>query len=323
MDKLLSVIVPVYNVSEYLDRCVESIINQTYRDIEIILVDDGSSDGCLKLCDQWARKDKRIVVVHKVNGGLSSARNAGLDIAQGAFVGFIDPDDYVDKEMYGRMMGYFADREVGIVECGVVEKFDAEEEHRIHFSHGIKDTDDAIKHLLTWDGQVRSFVWNKVYRKSVIDQLRFLDELRYGEDTPFVFRALLNCKKFIQVDRELYYYVHRNNSLTGMNFTPKRLLTITASERILEFCEANKLDKFVEYAICSVALNCYTVLRNLLRSRNRRGDFKKELRLIKSKMRQCKFSCVLKMCGRLRAFLWLIACRATPIYAFFYKMKNT
>ena len=98
--KKISVIVPVYNVEKYLDRCVESIVNQTYKNLEIILVDDGSSDNCPQLCDEWTQRDERIKAVHKQNGGLADARNAGLEIAAGDYVGFIDADDYIDCLLY-------------------------------------------------------------------------------------------------------------------------------------------------------------------------------------------------------------------------------
>ena len=97
---MLSIIVPVYNVEKYIGKCIESIVNQTYKDLEIILVDDGSTDNSGKICDEWARKDKRIKVIHKKNGGLSDARNAGLDICTGDYIGFVDSDDYIELNMY-------------------------------------------------------------------------------------------------------------------------------------------------------------------------------------------------------------------------------
>lgn len=101
---MISIIIPIYKVEQYLDECVTSIINQTYKDLEIILVDDGSPDKCPRMCDEWAKKDARIKVVHKKNGGLSSARNAGLKVAKGEYIGFVDSDDYVDETMYEDLM---------------------------------------------------------------------------------------------------------------------------------------------------------------------------------------------------------------------------
>lgn len=106
MNMLLSVIVPVYNVKSYIDRCIRSILTQSYRDIELVLIDDGSTDGSSLLCDEWAKKDKRIVVVHKVNEGVSAARNTGLDVAKGDFITFVDSDDFIAPETYSENMSY-------------------------------------------------------------------------------------------------------------------------------------------------------------------------------------------------------------------------
>ena len=100
----ISIIVPIYNVEKYLDRCIESIVGQTYKNLEIILIDDGSPDNCPQMCDEWAKKDDRIKVVHKENGGVSLARNKGMDIATGTYIGFVDSDDYIDKNMYEKLM---------------------------------------------------------------------------------------------------------------------------------------------------------------------------------------------------------------------------
>ena len=104
MEDLISIILPVYKVEKYIDKCMESLINQTYKNLEIILVDDGSPDNSGKLCDEWSKKDKRVKVIHKENGGVSSARNAGLDAATGDYIAFIDPDDWVDLETYEKML---------------------------------------------------------------------------------------------------------------------------------------------------------------------------------------------------------------------------
>ena len=127
--KKISIIVPVYKTEQYLDRCVESIVNQTYNNLEIILVDDGSADNCPAMCDKWAEKDNRIKVIHKENGGVSSARNAGIDAASGEYIGFVDGDDWIDTDMYDFLMSHFDD-DTDIVRCSyrkVYENSDTEE----------------------------------------------------------------------------------------------------------------------------------------------------------------------------------------------------
>ena len=124
MDSLISVIVPIYNVEKYLERCVESIINQTYKNLEIILVDDGSPDNCPQMCDDYAKKDSRIKVVHKKNGGLSDARNAGMKVATGEYVSFIDSDDYISLDFYETLLETIVDNDSDIVECSVVKFYE-------------------------------------------------------------------------------------------------------------------------------------------------------------------------------------------------------
>ena len=124
MNSLISVIVPIYNVEKYLDRCVESIINQTYKNLEIILVDDGSPDNCTQMCDDYAKKDSRIRVVHKENGGLSDARNAGMEVATGEYVSFIDSDDYISLDFYETLFQTMIDNDSDIVECSVVKFYE-------------------------------------------------------------------------------------------------------------------------------------------------------------------------------------------------------
>ena len=124
MQPLISVIVPIYNVEKYLDRCVGSIINQTYKNLEIILVDDGSPDNCPQMCDDYAKKDSRIKVVHKENGGLSDARNAGMKVATGEYVSFIDSDDYISLDFYETLLETIVDNDSDIVECSVVKFYE-------------------------------------------------------------------------------------------------------------------------------------------------------------------------------------------------------
>lgn len=119
MNKLVTIIIPVYKVEKYLDDCLISIVNQTYKNLEIILVDDGSPDSCPSLCEQWAENDARIKVIHKKNGGLSSARNAGLKIATGDFIGFVDSDDWVELDMYAMMVKALEENDVDFVACKI------------------------------------------------------------------------------------------------------------------------------------------------------------------------------------------------------------
>ena len=123
MSDKISIIVPIYNVKKYIQQCVESLINQTYKNLEIILIDDGSTDGCGELCDEFGKKDQRIHVIHKQNGGLSDARNKGIDVASGDYIGFVDSDDWISHNMYEKMLSSLKSVNADIAVCGWVEEF--------------------------------------------------------------------------------------------------------------------------------------------------------------------------------------------------------
>ena len=225
-EPLISVIVPVYKVENYIERCVDSIVNQTYHNLEIILVDDGSPDQCGMICDRYAAKDPRIRVVHKRNGGLSSARNAGLEVATGDYIGFVDSDDFIDNKMYENLLlAICADNAIGIASCmirrvlnGDISDYKKEwiiEEQRI-----ISPQDFSRKLLST---EYNFTVWSKLYRRSLIADVRF-EEGKINEDVLFIFALSDNVErlglKMVEIPYVGYYYLMRDDSIsnTTMNF---------------------------------------------------------------------------------------------------------
>lgn len=257
---MISVIVPVYNVEKYLDNCVESIVNQTYKDLEIILVDDGSPDNCPAMCDEWAKKDKRIKVIHKQNGGLSSARNAGLETATGEYVAFVDSDDSIDINMYEIMENMFSD-DIDIVMCGY-QKINSSEEIVSCGNTLIEKKKLSIGEL--YDdifGHLNNASWNKLYRASIIDNIRFPNGIVHGEDLIFNLHYLRHCCNGVKCNGEFYHYFSRENSITKSKFSENKFLEIKAKdisrEIILNECPAQSqnADKF-----------CFRARMNVLRS---------------------------------------------------------
>lgn len=215
---LLSVIVPVYNVDPYLDRCVQSIVQQTYRELEIILVDDGSTDNSPKMCNIWAQKDNRIKVIHKKNGGLSSARNAGIDIAQGEVLSFIDSDDFIELDMYETMLTAMQDSGKDIACCGrVVDLFGEIEKVEFSISKPRMYTrEEAMKEVLCLrDIDVSSC--DKVYRKELFAELRF-PEGRISEDAAIIFQLLEKTNGVVHVGRDFYHYIFRRSSISKSSY---------------------------------------------------------------------------------------------------------
>lgn len=228
---MISVIVPVYNVECYLRKCVDSILNQTFKNLEIILINDGSTDSSGSICDEYAQKDSRIKVIHKENGGLSSARNAGLDIAQGEFIAFVDSDDWIDSSTYKTAVDYLLqDSSVDIVKFGVYSVFtrdDGQEFFDLEFPpypNILKINATNFLKKLYLDHGLLTMVWNALYRRQLIGGCRFL-EGAYHEDEMFTINLLSAnplCK-IINIPAPLYLYRRgRANAITS-NVTRKHV----------------------------------------------------------------------------------------------------
>lgn len=219
MDKnyKITVIIPVYKVEEYLDKCVQSVVKQTYKNLEIILVDDGSPDNCPKMCDDWAKKDARIKVIHKENGGLSSARNAGLDIATGEYITFLDSDDYIDLEMietlYTQVRRFSAD----VAMCRFKFVYPNGEEKNIYIEDDevtVHNQLDLVNLLL--ENRDTSLVLScaKLYKKSIFDKLRF-EMGKLHEDEFILLDVIERTNSLIIVNKCFYNYLKRPDSITG------------------------------------------------------------------------------------------------------------
>lgn len=211
--ELISVIVPVYKVEPYLDRCVESIVNQTYRNLEIILVDDGSPDNCPAMCDAWAAKDSRIKVIHKQNGGLSDARNAGMAVAQGVYTCFVDSDDWIHLEYIERLHHAVQVHGADIAACDVriVNDGDSVLDEPAVVASVCYTAEQALGTLIK-GADFRAVAWNKLYRTALLQGEQF-PVGRYHEDEFFTYRIMAKAQKLAYVNSELYYYFQRSGSI--------------------------------------------------------------------------------------------------------------
>lgn len=217
---MVSVIVPVYNVEKYLNKCVDSIINQTYKDLEIILVDDGSKDTSGEICDEYPDKDCRIKVIHKENGGLSSARNTGIDFSTGEILMFVDSDDYIDPRMveilYKNMKTHSAD----ISMCDFYMLYENDKIEKCEDPACYVFCGEEILNNLEDNAFCYAVVVNKLYKREIFNNLRYpIGKLH--EDEYMVHRVMYNCQKLVFTKTKLYYYIKRDDSITG-KFTSKR-----------------------------------------------------------------------------------------------------
>lgn len=248
---LVSVIVPIYRVEKYLKKCIKSIKQQTYSNLEIILVDDGSPDGCPEICDMEAQKDSRIIVIHKENGGLSSARNAGIDAAQGEYIAFVDSDDYISEKFIEILLDMCLDNEADIAQCdflAVNEKSQTlpwKRHQRVEICSGREAVHrfccagDAVKYIVAW---------NKLYKKQLFTNIRYpLNKIHEDEFTTY--KILWKAHKVAITTSYLYYYLQRKdsimylqrNSIKSAEFLIKRLDREDALKEQLLFMEKNNL----------------------------------------------------------------------------------
>ncbi len=209
-DPLISVIVPVYCAEETIERCLCSIVEQTYSNLEIILVNDGSIDNSGEICNSWARKDKRIHVIHQENQGVSNARNTALDMCCGDYIGFVDSDDWIEPAMYQTLVLNAVKFHSEISICGYVTNEKAVDCFKMDATEKLLSTKEAIQFLL---GQksFQGFTWNKLFSKKLIEEnrLRFCKDIQYGEDWIFTGSTILAAKQIVYTEKPFYHYIQR------------------------------------------------------------------------------------------------------------------
>lgn len=250
MNDLISIIVPIYNVESYLTKCIESIINQTYKKLEIILVDDGSPDNCGRICDDYAKKDNRVVVIHKQNGGLSDARNAGIEIMKGQYVGFVDSDDWIEPDMYEILLRnlkkFNAEMSFGgvaddLVTDGGVTTVKVSDYGKEPFAESERD---AMKRYFcgSWAA------WDKLYKAELFEDVRYpVGEI--NEDEAIVLQLLSKCNRVCYTNQIFYHYMKRENSksITSTGWNRKKLAWCDHCEKNMFFTMKN-YEELVLYA---------------------------------------------------------------------------
>ncbi len=235
---MISVIVPVYKVEKYLDRCVDSIVGQTYKNLEIILVDDGSPDSCPSMCDEWAKKDSRIKVIHKQNGGPSDARNAGMKVANGEYIGFVDSDDYISSDMYERLLDSIEKTDSDISCCGAKMVWeDGRERLLTPDGEHILDNLQAVKSIICED-VLKQVVWNRLYKTELVSDIMF-PVGKYHEDVFWNYKAISRAKKVSALSAPCYFYTQREGSIMSAGYSEKRMDAVSAYEERSDFMAEN------------------------------------------------------------------------------------
>ncbi|MDR6121913.1 glycosyltransferase involved in cell wall biosynthesis [Bacillus sp. SLBN-46] len=286
MENKISIIVPIYKVQECLNKCIDSILNQSFQEFELILVNDGSPDRCGEICEDYAKKDKRVKVIHKVNGGLSSARNTGIDYATGDFIAFVDSDDYINSNMYELLYKKAIETSADIVLCDFDLVYENENNKdanlvtNLDFVHQTFTNIEALEEL--YGNRNVNFVvaWNKLYRRSLFSDLRY-EEGRIHEDEFIIHKLLYKSSKITYLPIKLYFYFQRNNSITGTTFSLKRLDEVYALRNRVDFFKKVKLQDLQHKAefkyMESLFVNYRKVKINKLNTPNEFMNIKKDL----------------------------------------------
>lgn len=289
-EELISVIVPVYNVEKYLKRSIESIINQTYKNLEIMLIDDGSTDKSGSICDEYAKLDKRIKVIHKENGGQASAINMALDSAKGEYIGFSDPDDYINKNFYKNLYILAKKYNTDITECSMIKVKEEEDIEKVYIEEHEVDPNEKVEIYDSIGGLRKLFgedfaeyletivKVNKIYKKEVFSNIRF-SEVRIYEEWGTMYKLYYNTKKNLKLHKVQYIYVQRKTSTVNRPFSEERLLMLDG----IEYCK--NLAKEID--LKDLVMDCYrkyfeTVIRflDMIKEKNTINREKLKIKLI-------------------------------------------
>ena len=280
-EKLVSIIVPIYNVEKYLDRCISSILNQSYRNLEIILVDDGSTDGSREICDTYARKDNRVKVIHQENQGVATARNAGLDGCRGDFISFVDSDDYIHPDFIKYLYTKLIETDSDICMCNYITTDEWDYSNKIDWNKKV-DVYNAHQLLDLFYSDMHCniiMLWNKIVKRECISDIRF-DDGYINEDEGTSFKFIYKARRIVFCEEVLYYYFSREKSITGAPYDTKRLDILKAFENRMRFYKEHGEQSFFNrecmFYLSEILTNYYKVHKLLENNREILQELKKK-----------------------------------------------
>ena len=239
----VSIIIPVFNVENYLERCLKSVICQSFKDIEIIIINDGSTDKSLEICKKFAELDKRIILINQENSGVSAARNAGINISTGKYISFVDSDDFIEHDMIEFLLNNLEKNNADIATCGLYDCYIKNNNkikricNKNKNKFGIIDSHEALKEIFI-NGKVSFFIYDKLYKKKIFDNLRFCENIIY-EDAEIMPKIITRASKIFYNFSPKYYYLRHENSITSSKFKKQDLDIIKISKKNLEFIKKN------------------------------------------------------------------------------------
>lgn len=290
-DVLISIIVPVYKVEKYLNKCIDSILSQSFTNFELILVDDGSPDNCGKICDEYANKDNRIKVIHKENGGLSDARNAGIGLSCGEYLAFIDSDDYISTEFIKTLYDLAKNNDAEISVCDAV--LVKEEENAEYFYNEQFEVFNKEQSLLnlTYYRKITVNAWNKLYKKELFDDIRYPKGKLY-EDLATTYKLFNKCNKVVYTPSKLYAYLQRDTSIMGQTGYKMKKDKVEIVDEMADFFSSNENYPKIFAGIFNYIINdVYKMASsgNLIACEEYRVELKKWYKKYKNIIKTCQF----------------------------------
>lgn len=283
MEPLISVIIPVYNVERFLNRCLESVVNQTYKNLEILLIDDGSPDNCPVICDKWAVTDERIRVYHKKNGGLSDARNYGMKYAKGQYFAFVDSDDFIEKDMYEKMIHAILENDCKLACCGrYYYKEGKATPAFVQNSVKVYSDVEAFQELLD-NGMIEEAAWDKLYARELWKGLEYpIGEV--NEDIVVAPEIIRRSGRIVHIGDPKYYYCYNGNSITKSDYKERNIVMLRHIDELRNYVQKNypSLEHKVKVIEAKYAMN--TMISILIsvggvkKNRNHYKEYKKRLK---------------------------------------------
>ncbi len=318
---LISVIVPVYKAEQFLKKCVDSIVNQTYKNLEIILVDDGSPDKCGELCDEFAKNDDRIKVIHKENGGQSSARNVGLDIMTGEYVGFVDSDDWIEPNMYEKLYGLIEKNNAHIVACGI--RCDLPHGKTVYFNpeyprvseKEIFTKTEALKELII-NHKITTSACDKLFYKDVFKELRFREGTVY-EDFELMPQCIETVEKVVYDPVPLYHYVMLSDSTTRGAFKESRFIEADIGRDFIQYYK-EKYPQLRKYAVAKYIEICLVLIYDSARDKR----FKEKRQQLINDVKKSKTKEILDLMNRNNKIKYILAKINIGLYVFVMDLKK-
>ena len=278
MEALVSIIVPVYNVEKYLNKCIDSILNQTYRNIEVILVDDGSPDNCGNICDEYAIKDRRVKVFHIENGGVSNARNTGIENSTGEYIGFVDADDILFPQMYEKLLNEAVKEDADIVQCNYCYLFEDGSTKPMRRKIKTRKIEEEQTVTTFFDEDIYPLVATKLFKSSLLNNIRFNVNLKIAEDRLFMHDCCRKALKIVLLEDVYYYYFQRETSVMHV-FSMRQFDDDTYVSQL--FLNQYKNNKYIciplEYRIIFQSLNLICELLNEQKELDRFFDVREKL----------------------------------------------